>query len=121
MFEALTWFSVGAFLCAPIAALLVYIYWVTERRVRIRETIIGYVLGVVLSGLILGFLGMYAGAYLTCAMIDDRNCGFGGVAVGAPLAAAIGVAVFILIWARTHRQHPNHALNADAVHSRRAG
>ena len=90
-------------MCTPVIAVLIYAYWVRKRRVRIRDTIIGYVYGVVLSGLILGVLGMRAGAYLTCVMLDDRFCGVGGALLGAPFAATGGIAAFIYVWARRHK------------------
>ena len=108
-----------AFLLAPLTAILIYAFWFTERRIRIRDTIVGYVVGVVLSGAVLGFLGMYLGAFILCAVIDG-NCGFAGSLVGAPLGAAIGVGIFVYVWTRRH-QHPNPALNTDAGSPPRAG
>lgn len=60
-------------------------------------------LGVIVSGFVPGLLGMYAGAFAICAAMNDRNCGFGGSLVGAPLGAAIGMGVFVYVWARRHQ------------------
>jgi hypothetical protein len=99
-FDALMWSSLMAALLAPLVGAGIYIYWVMERGLRVRETIVGFVVGLVLSGMVPGFLGIWIGALLVCALIDDRNCGFGGSLVGAPLGFAVGVATFIYVWTK---------------------
>jgi hypothetical protein len=100
MFDALMWSSLMAALLAPLVGAGIYAYFVMERGLRIRETIIGYTAGIVLSGVVPGFIGMWIGALALCALVEERNCGFGGSLVGAPLGFAIGVATFIYVWAR---------------------
>lgn len=92
--------SLIAALLAPFVATGVYVYMVKEHSVRIRETLVGYIVGVVVSGALLGLAGMFVGPPVICALTTEMSCGFGGSLLGAPLGLAIGISAFIFLWAK---------------------
>lgn len=83
-----------------IAAAIVYWRYRIAQRTNQRRSAVLFVVGVVLVGVLVGWLGVAAGIAIFCSAGAGAQCGFAGVFFTGPLAFSVAVAIYLWIWVR---------------------
>jgi len=68
-----------------------------------RRSVILFSLGVLLAGLVAGWVGAAIGMQLFCSPSSGAQCGFGGVFFTGPASFSLAVAAYLYFWAKHGR------------------
>ena len=86
-------------LIALAAAIAVYLKYHGSPGGNRRSAIL-FSLGVLLVGLVSGWVGAVIGVQIFCSLYSGAQCGFGGVFFTGPASFSLAVAAYLYFWAK---------------------
>lgn len=87
-------------LLAIIAAAIVYWRYRISQTTNQRRSVMLFIFGVVVIGVLVGWFGTAAGVAIFCSPGAGAQCGFGGTFFAGPLAFSVAVVIYLWFWAR---------------------
>src|ERR1043165_8390369 len=82
-------------LLALVAAVIVYWKYRMAQKTNQRRSVILFIVGIVLIGGLVGWLGIAVGIAIFCTPGAGAQCGLGGVFFTGPLAFSVAVALYL--------------------------
>jgi hypothetical protein len=90
------WLIPAAVLCWSVEVFLKY----GRTAEGTRRSIRAFIFSLMGAGVDSGCLGLFVGMLYFCALLESGLRGLGGFFFGAPVFSALGVSVFLYLWAR---------------------
>jgi len=83
-----------------VAVAIVYSKFRVGQMTSQHRSVIFFLLGIVLIGVVVGPLGVVAGLEIFCSPGAGAQCGLGGFFFTGPLAFSLAAAIYLWLWAR---------------------
>lgn len=99
LFAILSFAAMLSPLIALAAAIFIYLKYQGAPDGSRRSAIL-FSLGVLLVGLVAGWVGAVIGVQIFCSLYSGAQCGFGGVFFTGPASFSLAVAAYLFFWAK---------------------